>query len=288
MLTEEVAYYTEQLGDTNVQCENVLDSIEDGKQEETSVLTVNDKEFHIYLEGHKDHPDVKCPAHKEHTYLKEFVCPHCGTTFIAPCFNIASVSENDLKTLNSYETRYDLEAFQVEWYQVITCSHCYFSAFVDVFKNQDAVLYKTQYEDDLKRAFSSLFLNFTSTRTMDFVFAQYYLALICAKGLQDVQQIKARLWLNLSRLYEDVGDMELSYEAIRHAAETFKNNHIKSILKTKLEHRICVNIAGRLVAAGELKTAKELALLLTTNRDERTFYTSVAEDIILDMRSKNK
>jgi uncharacterized protein (DUF2225 family) len=245
-------------------------------------------EFNIYLEGHKDHAEIKCVDHKEYTYLKEFECPHCGTKFIAPTFNIASVSENDLKTLNSYEMRYCLEDFKVEWYQVITCSHCYFSAFVDAYKNKNVLVYRKKYEEDLKRAFSSLFLNFTGTRNLDFVFAQYYLALICAKGMQDTQQVNARLWLNLSRLYEDAGDMELSNQAILYAAEAFKENHTSSDLKKKLEHRICVNIAGRLLSAGEFKSAKGLALLLTTNREDRTFYTSVAEDMILDMRNRDE
>jgi uncharacterized protein (DUF2225 family) len=267
----------------------LFDSLEDSTQEiETSVLTKTDMEFNIYLEGHKDHAEIKCVAHKEYTYLKEFECPHCGTKFIAPTFNIASVSENDLKTLNSYEMRYCFEDFKVEWYQVITCSHCYFSAFVDAYKNKNVLVYRKKYEEDLKRAFSSLFLNFTGTRNLDFVFAQYYLALICAKGMQDTQQVNARLWLNLSRLYEDAGDMELSNQAILHAAEAFKENHTSSDLKKKLEHRICVNIAGRLLSAGEFKSAKGLALLLTTNREDRTFYTSVAEDMILDMRNRDE
>lgn len=288
MLTEEISYMSEQAGANSEALESIRDNLLGGNTEEAdeTSVTKGEKGFSFYLEGHKDYPDIKCKTKKEYTYLKEFVCPHCGTKFIAPCFNPTSVDENDLKKFNKYETRYECEDFQVEWYQVVTCSHCYFSTFADTFQKSDIVLHPTRYEDDLRRAFSSLFLSFSGTRTLDFVFAQYYLALICAKGMMDVKQICARLWLNLSRLYADVGNNILAYEAAKRAAEAFKKNHIGSVLKPKLEHRICVNIAGRLYAAGDLQTAKELALLVRTNKVEQTYYSKVAEDMIIDMRGK--
>lgn len=289
MLTEEISYMSEQVGEKSEQVQALFDKLDTNSEDkEVASVIKNDKNFSIYLKGHKDHPEIKCMTQKKYTYLKEFVCPHCGTKFISACFNKASVDEKDLKKYNEYETRYDCESFRVEWYQIITCSHCYFSAFTDMFQKSDTILLRSEkYEDDLKRAFSSLFLNFSETRTLDFVFAQYYLALICAKGITDRKQVHARIWLNLSRLYEDVGERELANEAGRQAAEAFKKYHIESDLTTKLEHRICINIAGRLYAAGDIKEAKELAVLVRTDREDQTCYTRVAEDMIVDMRDKS-
>ena len=287
MLTDELSYMSEQVSKTTeLDIHDMLD-IQTEEKEETSVIKGN-KDFSIYLKGHKEYPDIKCNTNKKYTFLKEFECPHCKTKFISECFNKATVSERDLKKWNEYETRYDCDGFVVEWYQIITCSHCYFSAFADVFKKEEIKWTPSKYEEDLRKAFTSLYLNFSGARTLDFVFAQYYLALICARGTEDTSQINARLWLNISRLYGDVGEKELEDEASKRAAEAFKENHVFSTLKSKFEHRICVNIAGRRYLFGDINDAKEMALIIKNNRTEKTYYTKVAEDMILDIREKIK
>lgn len=287
MLTEELSYMNEMVGTKTDQLQDIHNQLDMTSTDEEKIsVKKGNKELSIYLKGHKNHPEIKCKTKKEYIHLKEFVCPHCGTKFITSCLNKAKINEKDLKKYSTYEMRYDYKEFQVEWYQVITCSHCYFSAFTDVFSKSDLVLYSEKYRDELRRAFSSLFLSFSSTRTLDFVFAQYYLALICANGIIDTKQIKARLWLNLSRLYEDARDKELANEAAKNAAKAFKKYHELSLLNANLEHRIGVNIAGRMYRAGNIETAKELALLIRTNIEEQTKYSEIAEAMILDIREK--
>ena len=52
----------------------------------------------------------------------------------------------------------------------------------------------------------------------------------------------ARLWLNLSRLYTDVGEIDLSIEAAGKASSAYMKGF--SILKPSVEYKICMNIAG--------------------------------------------
>jgi hypothetical protein len=121
---------------------------------------------------------------------------------------------------------------------------------------------------------------------LDFVFTQYYLALICVKGMMDETLMEARLWLNLSRLYEDAGEKELSREAIKRAAAAYISTHGYSTLKPKVEHKICMSIAGILYRYEEYQHAKELAVFLVMERTERSYYSRIAEDMIAELRIK--
>ena len=157
---------------------------------------------------------------------------------------------------------------------------------MDFFRKEDNYLRKDAYGMNLKNAFSNVFLNFSSTRNMDFVFAQYYLALICVKGMKDQTLMEARLWLNLSRLYTDVGEIDLSIEAAGRAASAYMKGF--SILKPRVEHKICMSIAGILYKNQCYKQAKELAFHLKTKKTEQSLYTRMAEDMIADIRKKGE
>lgn len=294
LLTEEISYISSQVGESNEAFQTLFDKCDKvirrkAKGEESAITVRDNKKFNIYLKGHREHPEVLCRANKEHTYLKEFVCPHCGTKFVTECFNATSLRRKRIKKRDSsYEVRYEFDNFLIEWYQIVTCTHCYFSAFIDVFQQPDLVLYTEKYEEDLRIAFSSLLLNFSTTKNLDFVFTQYYLALICARGLIDRKQINARLWLGLSRLYEDAGDNDLAEEANKRAAEAFKEHYVGSILQAKSEHLICLNIGARLYAFGDVRASREIVLLLMGNREEETHYKKMAQELLIEIRKNGK
>lgn len=278
MLTEEIAYSN--AGDVagSNQSKVVI--------EENSLTLSGNSNFELYLPGHKGYESVSCPASEKYTYLKEYVCPHCGTKFVAACVNRMSLESEDKVIDFRDDMRVNCGDFNVEWYQVITCTHCYFSGVMDFFRKDGGKVSKIKYQEDLKKAFSSIFLNFTTTRNLDFVFTQYYLALICVRGMEDETLMEARLWLNLSRLYTDVGEEALSHEAIKRAAAAYISTHGYSTLKPKVEHKICMSIAGLLYKYEFYKQAKELAVFLVMERAERSYYTRIAEDMIAELRKK--
>ena len=177
MLNEEIAFNSTE-GTVGIQEDKSV-------VEENPIALSGNQNYELYLPGHRGYGSVRCPASEKFTYLKEYVCPHCGTKFVAPCINAAALDKEDDKKDYRDDMRADYGDFCVEWYQIVTCTHCYFSAFTDFFRRDDNYLQKEAYRENLKNAFSNVFLNFTATRNMDFVFAQYYLALICVKGMKD-------------------------------------------------------------------------------------------------------
>ena len=278
MLNEEIAFNSTE-GNVGIQEDK-------GVVEESPIALSGNQNYELYLPGHRGYESVCCPANEKFTYLKEYVCPHCGTKFVASCINPASLDKDEDKKDYRDDMRADYGSFCVEWYQVVTCTHCYFSAFTDFFRKDGNYLQKEAYSANLKNAFSNVFLNFTASRNMDFVFAQYYLALICVKGMKDETLMEARLWLNLSRLYTDVGEIELSIEAAGKAAGAYMNGF--SVLKPRVEHKICMSIAGILYKNQCYKRAKELAFHLKTKKTEPSLYTRMAEDMIADIRKKGE
>lgn len=276
MLNEELSYNAEnQSGMSN-----------DIIIQEGSLSLSSNSNFEMFLPGHGAYASITCPPEEKLTHLKEYVCPHCGTKFIAASLNKASLdTEEDRKDFRD-DMRVNCGSFHIEWYQIVTCTHCYFSAFIDFFRKDAALPVKEDYQEDLKKAFSKLFLNFTAIRDLDFVFAQYYLSLICVKGMKDETLMKSRIWLNISRLYEDAGERELSIAAVKKAAAAYRETHMHSILKPRVDHKICMNIAGRLYKNKLYKEAKEMAIFLRTEKSEPSFYTRMAEDMIADIRQK--
>lgn len=279
MLNEEMAFHSTEAVPTNILTNEML-------IQENSMTLSGSGSFEFYLPGHKEYARILAPAFEKYTYLKECVCPHCGAKFVATCVNPASLDKEEEKKEFGDDLRVDYGDFCVEWYQIVTCSHCYFSAFIDFFRKDGNPLKKEKYNDELKKAFSNVFLSFTAARNLDFIFAQYYLALICVKGIEDETLMEARLWLNLSRLYADAGETDLSVEAAKRAANAYMNGF--SILKPRIEHKICMSIAGILYKNQCYKQAKELAFYLKTKKTPPSFYTRMAEDMITDMRQKGE
>ena len=66
MLTEEIAYMSEQM---EVQEETLLTGSEKdalAEAKEAASVRKSDKDYSIYLKGHKDHPEIKCKANKKY------------------------------------------------------------------------------------------------------------------------------------------------------------------------------------------------------------------------------
>lgn len=277
MLNEEIAFNNTESLAANVSANEVL-------IQESSMTLSGNGTFEFYLPQHKGYAHILTPASEKYTYLKECVCPHCGAKFVAVCVNPASLEKEEEKRNFGDDLRSDYGDFCVEWYQIVTCSHCYFSAFIDFFRKDGKPLKKEKYNEELKKAFSNVFLSFTAARNLEFIFAQYYLALICVKGMDDETLMGARIWLNLSRLYADAGEPELAVEAAKKAASAYMNGF--SELKPRVEHKICMSIAGILFKNKSYTEARELAVHLVTKRTEPSMYIRMAEDMIADIRQK--
>ncbi len=86
----------------------------------------------FFPDGHKGYPGIVKPEFGQFVYDKEYKCPNCYKMF-------KGKKIFETKLVSAGTPRYDLReafvGFQTEWYDVITCPHCYFSmlstAFID-------------------------------------------------------------------------------------------------------------------------------------------------------------
>ena len=238
----------------------------------------------FFPKGHKGYPGVTKPDYSKLVFTKEYSCPLCKKPF------------NDFKVFRSklFESnlmRFDLRRyytdFQTEWYDVITCPYCFFSTFHNYF-SEPKPMQKVKFEKELAAVKESFAMNFGAERNIDFVFASHYIALICADGYLSLgRQIKAKLWGNLSWLYEDVMDEAMEKYSAEKAAEAYEAVYAESRLTPAGEQVTCLSIAGMQYRAGlDNNLKKYLFTAKTIKMGDRT-YAKVAEDFMFEL-SENK
>ena len=239
-----------------------------------------------YLKGHMGYPGITHPEYRKYLIEHEFVCPHCGKHF-----NSTKILLSQLVPIRNEEEehRYDLRVtyrgFETEWYEIITCPHCYFSSFDTFFDNRRSI-YKSRCTQKLEEFKNSITLNFRRERDLDFVFAQHYMAIICAPAFQDSRQIIARVWMNLVRLYQDAGEKELAKLAEEKTVQAYDVVYKECDLEPGQEQRLCLTLAGMLYARGEKMAAREWATKVRMAMKERTAYWTMAEQMIQDIRAE--
>ena len=236
----------------------------------------------IFPIGHKQFPGIEKPSYSRLVYAKDYNCPCCKKKF--KDFKIFSS-----KLYESAPMRYDLRKFytdfQPTWYDVVTCGHCYFSTVQSCYAASRPVLVK-KIENELAAARSSILLDFEAQRDIDFVFASHYLALLCADGYMSfADPIRAKVWGNLSWLYEDVGDGEMERFAARNAAEAYENVYKETQLTPVQEQTTCLSIAGMQIRAGIDNDLKKYLFQVKTIKTGEKAYIKMAEDIMEDIHA---
>ncbi|MCL2819451.1 MAG: DUF2225 domain-containing protein [Oscillospiraceae bacterium] len=235
----------------------------------------------LYPEGHKHYPNVTRPEYAKLIFPKEYNCPFCKKTF------------KDYRVFRSklYESqamRFDLRKyftdFQTEWYDILTCRSCFFSTFHNYFTDPKP-MQKAKINETLAHARSEILLDFDSERNIDFVFTTHYLAIICAEGYPSMgKQIRAKLWGNLSWLYEDVEDEEMAIFAAGKAAEAYEQVYTESRLTPVQEQITCLSIAGMQHRAGIDNNLKKFIFTAKTLMAGDKTYAKLAEDFMYELK----
>lgn len=240
----------------------------------------------FYMEGHRGYPGIVHPEYKKYLIQTEYTCPHCQNKFKADKILTSKlIPVRDMAEEMRYDLRVYYRDFEAEWYEIVTCPHCYFSSFENYFRDTNS-LYRSRYETKLAHLCDSIALDFTKERDLDFVFAQHYLALACARGISDRRQIEARIWMNLIRLYKDAGEEELSKAAEQKTVDAYQTVYMECELQPGQEQRLCLTVAGMLFAQGEKKAAREWAAKVRRGSGDRSAYWNMAEQLIQDVRAE--
>ncbi len=239
-----------------------------------STVTVGKGSF--FPEGHAGYPGIVKPEYKTYTYMKEYKCPGCMKAFRTP-----KIFESKIKTAKPM--RYDLREyhidFQMEWYDVIVCPHCYFTALATLFEGSRNFL-RVRLKDVMPDVTGVIRLDFEAERDLDFVFAAHYLALRCAGAYVNHRQITAKLWSDISWLYEDAQDDAMARYAAAKAAEAYQNFYMEKNMTPTQEMMLSLATAGMLYRAGDLKDIRKWLFQVKTSKVNNKVYTDLADDLI--------
>jgi len=235
----------------------------------------------LYPPGHKQYPGITKPEYSALVFPKDYICPYCKSSF------------KDFRVFRSklYEStpmRYDLRKyfsdFQTEWYDILTCRVCYFSTFHNYFTDPKPIQ-KAKIETKLAETRQEVNLDFDAERDIDFVFTIHYLSILCSDGYPTMgKQIRAKLWGNLSWLYEDVSDDEMTKFAATKAAETYEQVYTESRLTPVQEQITCLSIAGMQHRAGIDNNLKKFLFTAKTLTAGDKTYAKLAEDFMYEMK----
>jgi len=235
----------------------------------------------IFPAGHKHYMDVIKPEYMALVFPKDYKCPFCKMAF------------KDFRVFRSklYEcspTRFDLRKyykdFQTEWYDILTCRSCLFSTFHNYF-TEPKPIQKTKIEKQLAEARAEVHLDFDEARNIDFVFTVHYLAILCADGYPSMgKQIRAKLWGNLSWLYEDVENEEMAKFAAEKAAEVYEQIYSETRLTPIQEQITCLSIAGMQHRSGIDRNLKKYLFTAKTLLAGDKTYAKMAEDFMFELK----
>jgi len=248
---------------------------------QTAAVDAKVTETGIFPAGHKHYEGITKPEYLPLVFPKEYKCPFCKASF-------KDVRVFRSKLYESTPMRYDLRKyfndFQTEWYDIITCRVCYFSTFHTYFTDPKPVQ-KAKIETSLVTAKSEVSLDFDAERDIDFVFTTHYLALLCSDGYPAMgKQIRAKLWGNLSWLYEDMENKEMEKFAAEKAAEAYEQVYTESRLTPIQEQITCLSIAGMQYRAGIDNNLKKFLFTAKTLMAGDKTYAKLAEDFMYDLK----
>lgn len=239
-----------------------------------------------YLPGHRHYPGLTHPEYEKYLIPAEYTCPHCQKKFTGKRIQVSKlIPIRDTNENKRYDLRVSYNDFETEWHEVITCPHCYFSSFDNFFRESKS-LYRSRYDKKLAALLDYVAFDATAQPDLDTVFAQHYLAMVCAPGFTDHRQIIARLWINLVRLYKDAGEPELAEIAEKNALSAYEKVFMEVELTEGQEQRLCLTVAGILYSRGDKRAAREWATKVRHGSGDRSAYWTMAEQLIQDVRAE--
>ncbi len=202
----------------------------------------------LYPEGHTRFNVEQPESYKNYITKDIFTCPYCHKehqTMIPLTSKVKYVGET------SADFRRRSNDFELSWYDVTTCPHCYYSSLTDYLMYPDNIyFYMRPIKERLDLIHKLLPLKFSEPRTLDQVFDSYYLALACAPSLKNSKQVTAMLWLRLSWLYSDYSDQKMTAYATKKAYEHYVDFYGNTNLTPKQEQYFCL-IMGHLALVTE-------------------------------------
>ncbi len=237
----------------------------------------------LFPEGHGTYHFALNNADTVHLMDKGYTCPVCKKDFKTRKVKASRliVERTDPDMRNHYQ------GIEPLYYDVVTCPQCLYSALVEQFDAPDMV--RAELRAALQ-AFQPAIAIKTGVELDPFsVFAGYYLALLCApKCFHNHHLAQAKLWLKLSRLYQDCGDGAMEHLAARKALEEYLYLYLNENSTPEQDQQLCAVIGELYLKQGDIKNARDYYFKAKINRKGTQVMRTQAENRLADIKEMEK
>lgn len=215
-------------------------------------IVATHNEFELFPDGHTGNYELAL-TNDDNTHMceVEYKCPVCGRKFTG--LRILTTKLGAASTDDDMRRHY--KDFDPTYYQVITCPHCLYSAFDNIFEAPDDT--KSGFAAEIKALKKIVDFKFGTKPDTATVFAGYYLALFCApRCFSRYQMIQAKLLHRLSWLYHDCKDEQMEMELTKQALEKYLKAYSELEFSPDQEQQLCMIIGELFYKLGNITEAK--------------------------------
>ncbi|TDO92062.1 hypothetical protein DFR79_10888 [Halanaerobium saccharolyticum] len=248
------------------------------------------KQADFYLNGHSFYDQKAAKEDQYYLYDKEIECP--------VCFQKMEIKKIRNSRLRIEEIRADLRPlyknFNLYNYSVLSCPRCLFTArrndFYDFSKRRMKKIknnFKKNVSEDLGSDFK---IEYDELRTINQVLDAHYLALKLYDFTDYHTDKKAFIWRDLSWIYEDLGETNLSEKASLKALKNLEEFYFKEDTNSTKTESDNITLLLAVLYHKHNKSDKALPLLDELIRDNRVSLRqrNKAKDLFLEIREAKR
>ena len=235
----------------------------------------------LFAEGHKGYGIPLKNPEEGLVMDKSYQCPLCLHSFVR---KIPRQSKLIVEKMDP-DTRTYFAGIEPMYYEVITCPKCWLSAFTaqfeKAFSNKEQELY-----DLIAPHKNDLVVPGKAPKSMDEVFAGYYLAMLCApKCFFKSQLTIARIWLRLSWFYRDCEDFEMESRAVAQACEWYMEAITKVNIPDSQMQKLFLVLGELYVKQKDYDAARRYLFKAITDKTATSnVFKRMAEDRVADIK----
>ncbi len=236
----------------------------------------------LFPPGHKTY-SMDATGDNNLLFDREITCPVCEHTFKEKAVRSSKLRIEKVDP----DSRQRFAGFEPLWYLVWVCPHCCYANFNSEFK-QLTGLDKKGIREQSNTLKTTVALNSMGPRGINDVFLAYYLMLQTLEAGKADPGKKAKVWLRLAWLYDDVDDKPMMEFASKQAFGLFKDSYYNQNRDTSIEQdqRVSLVLGELALRIGEDREAVEFFRRAINRRGGNVVLNRQAEDRIQDLKGK--
>lgn len=237
----------------------------------------------FFPEGHKSYSLVPAFNSSDYIFEKTVHCPICGSNFLTHGQKVSKLRSTGMDK----DLRRRYENFDPLWFNVWTCSECYYSNFYNEFPNLSPSKFKFV-TAKLTSILNGQKLTITKDVDINQLFTKYYLAMYCAEADKSPNIKLGKIWMNLMWLYSDCGDEDMVKVASASALNYYQEAYLKcdSPLKPETEQQLCIILAELCLLNNKSEDAFKFLMSARKQRGGNKTYAQMAEYRIDELKEK--